>query len=167
MRRESLMRLIEKADDLDTLKAAISETRKKVRDAKRSRRARSASRPPRAAGASKEDRKAARKERLSGIVASVRARSDGDCQTCGNPGHDAHHVASGPARRLRESTGTMLWLCRTCHRLWHDGNVEVLISAATYCHENGLREAEAVIYRRLNKIIEAQASRSSGGGETP
>lgn len=117
-----------------------------------------------APGRDKAAARAERKERLAAIVEKVRARSEDDCQICGNPGHDAHHVASGPQRRHRESAETMLWICRTCHHLWHAGNEDVLLCALDYCRENGMRVAAAEIDRRLTKIAEARgASRALEG----
>lgn len=40
------------------------------------------------------------------------------CEVCGGPA-EAHHIVSRGAGGTNDSWN-ILWLCRKCHRFWHD-----------------------------------------------
>lgn len=44
------------------------------------------------------------------------------CYVCGRPASDMHHIFHGADKKLSESLGCMVPLCRTCHnRVHHEG----------------------------------------------
>ena len=103
----------------------------------------------------KESRKAKRekhRQSTAELKRIVMAKNANRCELCQAPASDAHHVISGPLRRVRQSADTMLALCRLCHRLLHDNKLAMLHHAADYCRSVGMAEAAADLTRRLTKI---------------
>jgi 5-methylcytosine-specific restriction endonuclease McrA len=109
-------------------------------------------------GKSKRSAQAERRERMATIRATVMERAGGLCELCGAKASEAHHLLSGPLRRVRESVDTVIALCVDCHRAIHRGDLDALYHAQSYCVSSGMHEAGAALARRIDKIEEARAS---------
>ena len=94
-------------------------------------RTRRVSSPPRSPGKSKEERRQERDKRWQAIRVAVYERAQGTCEVCHEQSvDDAHHVISGPERRVYESKFTVLATCRRCHDRMHDGDLDTLQAVA-------------------------------------
>jgi hypothetical protein len=114
-----------------------------------------------APGVSKDARRIERGIRLKVAREMVMIRADGRCELCGRSGYvlEAHHMISGPLRRVKESAETMIAVCADCHRAQTRGDEDALKNAKEVAIRLGMREALAALDRRLDKIAEARASR--------
>jgi len=83
---------------------------------------------------------------MTRIRETVMRRSGGHCETCATGrAVEAHHVLSGPLRRVKESVDTVLALCLGSIGACTGPTTDLLESAALYCEEKlrGIAKAAA------------------------
>ena len=156
MTRESLMRMIERADSLEALKAAVSETRKKVRASKRAASSRRKDRTPRAPGESKAAKREERNARTAEVRAECVKRADGKCELCGKDGGDAemHHLLPGQGRRTQEqAVSNCIMVCSFCHAVFHRRILYAGPLLLEWAAKHGYAEAAANVRRRMDKAL--------------
>lgn len=108
-------------------------------------------------------KRASRNIRMAQIRETVMSRAQGHCEVCATGrAEEAHHLISGPLRRVRESVLTVIALCGSCHRGIHAGNLDALESARLYAESCGMHEAVASLARRIDKIHEARVREIAG-----
>lgn len=84
---------------------------------------------------------------------AVLKRASGRCELCGIPclALDCHHLAPGAMRRKFEHPGTVIAVCRMCHRKWHDGDKNTLIDSLRVAERIG---APDIVQANLSRRIE-------------
>lgn len=108
-------------------------------------------------GEAKRTKRKERANRMAEIRAKVIRRAQGHCEVCATGrAEEAHHLISGPLRRVRESVDTVLAVCGDCHHDMHSGELDTLQSAQIYAESCGMHEAAAALARRIDKIHEAR-----------
>lgn len=145
------------AGDLPRAQAIVA-TKSRAKSSARTRRK---EREPRAKGASREQRRDERRKRMADVREAVLIRADGKCEVCGRTGFvlEAHHLLSGPLRRLEESPETVLAICMDCHRGLHRNDPATLRRMWEVCGRLGMAKARAAVGRRIAKVLEAIEAR--------
>ena len=142
------MTATEKAAELRRLERRARELRREIK------KARPKTPRPKTPGKTRDARRLERSIRLKVAREVVMKRANGKCELCGREGFvlEAHHLLSGPLRRLGESAETMLGICADDHRALHRNDRDTLRRASEVAQALGMFEARRAIERRLDKL---------------
>jgi hypothetical protein len=143
--------------EIDKLHEEANRVLGKLKAESRSRRQRQKDRPPRAPGKTSEQRREERNARATEIRAAVFARAAGFCEWHGPeskcpPPEEWHHVIGGGLRRPMEREDTTTAICRVCHRLWENHDMDTMRAAKEWAIRLGFKDALREIERRIAKV---------------
>ena len=102
----------------------------------------------------REASKAERRERMASLREALVHVAHEHCESCNTPTHaaegEAHHLESAGLRRHREELGSLVWLCKQCHRDYHRNDPEVM-KRILWLRRLSV-SARAAVERRLAKV---------------